>query len=233
MAEHTGESYLGKTAAYGKMVATKPIYAYYERPAVLSLLPAVANATVLDAGCGSGWYTEHLVSQGASVTAIDLHPEFVTFTQERVGGQVRARQADLTARLDFLENEEFDLIVCSLVMHYLKDWVPTLEEFHRILKAQGVLVFSTHHPFNDWRLYQLDSYFAFALLHDEFDCGKVSFYRRPLTTMSRDLEEAGFYAERLLEPQPQAELRAIDPALYDRLNRNPWFLVVRARKKGA
>jgi hypothetical protein len=46
MTEHTGASYQGKADAYAKMVESKPIYAYYERPAVLSLLPALTNTAV-------------------------------------------------------------------------------------------------------------------------------------------------------------------------------------------
>jgi SAM-dependent methyltransferase len=231
MAEHTGASYQGRADAYADMVESKPIYAYYERPAVLSLLPPLANIAVLDAGCGNGWYTEYLLGQGASVTAIDLDFDFVRLTQARAGEQARVLQADLTKPLDFAQAGEFDIVVCSLVMHYLKAWPATLQEFHRILQPQGALIFSTHHPFNDWKISQLEDYFAFELLHDEFDCGKVSFYRRPLTMISQDLDETGFYIERLLEPQPAEALRQVDQNVYDRLNNNPWFLIVRARKK--
>lgn len=231
MTEHTGASYQGKAEAYATMVESKPIYAYYERPAVLALLPDLTNTTVLDAGCGNGWYTEFLLRQGAAVTAIDLDLDFVRLTRTRGGGQARVLQADLTQPLDFARTSEFDIVVCSLVMHYLKAWSVTLREFHRILKPHGVLIFSTHHPFNDWKLYDLDDYFAFERLDDEFDCGKVSFYRRPLTMISQDLAEAGFYIERLLEPQPTKALQQVNQELYDRLNQNPWFLVVQARKK--
>ena len=46
--------------AYAAQVATKPHNAFYDRPALLALLPEVANRYVLDAGCGSGIYTEWL-----------------------------------------------------------------------------------------------------------------------------------------------------------------------------
>jgi SAM-dependent methyltransferase len=231
MTEHTGASYQGKADAYARMVESKPIYAYYEQPAVLSLLPALASTAVLDAGCGSGRYTEFLVSQGASVTAIDLDPDFVRLTKKRVSEQARVLQADLTKPLDFAREGEFDTVVCSLVMHYLKEWPATLQEFRRVLKPQGILVFTTQHPFSDWTRYHTEDYFSFERVEDEFDCGEVSLYRRPLTMISRDLDETGFYIERLLEPQPTEELRRVDQDEYERLSKNPCFLVVRARKK--
>ena len=113
MTEHTGASYQGKAAAYAAMIETKPIYAYYERPAVLSLLPNPSNATILDAGCGSGWYTTHLIRQGARVTAIDLHTDFIELTKANAGPSARVLQADLTKPLDFAQDGEFDSIVCS------------------------------------------------------------------------------------------------------------------------
>jgi SAM-dependent methyltransferase len=231
MTEHTGASYEGKASKYAEVVDTKPWNAYYERPAVISLLPLLTNVKVLDAGCGSGWYAEYLLNRGATVTAFDLNSEFVALTRSRVGERVRVLQADLASPLEFAGDGEFDVALSALVLHYLRDWQPVLREFHRLLKTRGTLVFSTHHPFMDWKLFNKEDYFALELLEDEWDIGKVSFYRRPLAAISHDLDSAGFFIERLLEPQPTEEFRRVDPEGYERLTRNPWFLCVRARKK--
>jgi len=229
--EHTGTSYEGIAGKYAETVDTKPWNAYYERPAVISLLPALLNARVLDVGCGSGWYAEYLLSRGAAVTAFDVNLEFVTLTRTRVGERAHVLRADLADPLDFAGDGEFDVVVSPLVMHYLKDWQPVFREFHRVLKPHGMLVFSTHHPFMDWTLFDKEDYFALELLEDEWDIGKVSFYRRPLSAISQALDSAGFFIERLLEPQPTEDFRRVHPEGYERLAKNPWFLVVRARKK--
>jgi SAM-dependent methyltransferase len=231
MTEHTGASYEAIAGKYAETVDTKPWNAYYERPAVISLLPVLAQAKVLDAGCGSGWYTEYLLGRGATVTAFDVNAEFVALTKARVGSRANVLQADLAHPLGFADDEAFDVIVCPLTMHYLKNWRPAFCEFHRILKPQGVLVFSTHHPFMDWKLFNKEDYFALELLEDEWDVGKVRFYRRPLTAMSEALNAAGFFIERLLEPQPTEDFRRVNAEGYERLMKNPWFLVIRARKK--
>jgi len=231
MTQHTGASYDGIAGKYAEIVDTQPWNAYYERPAVISLLPLLTEAKVLDAGCGSGWYAEYLLNCGATVTAFDLNTEFVALTRSRVGEKARVLQADLACPLDFAGDGEFDLALSALVLHYLRDWQPVLREFHRILKPRGTLVFSTHHPFMDWKLFNKEDYFAIELLEDDWKIGKVSFYRRPLTVISQDLESAGFFIERLLEPLPTDEFRRVDSEGYERLTRNPWFLCIRARKK--
>ncbi|GEM_PF-4568808 len=64
MPEHTGASYQGIAGQYARQVDTNPMNACYERPAVLSLLPSLAQNRVLDAGCGSGWYNERVAVNG-------------------------------------------------------------------------------------------------------------------------------------------------------------------------
>ena len=177
MTEHTGDAYDVIAEKYAATVDTKPWNAYYERPATLSLLPPLAGTRVLDVGCGSGWYAEYLVEHGAIVTSFDFNQKMVELTQTRLGNRARVLQADLALPLSFAQDAEYDLAVCPLVMHYLRDWLPPLKELNRALKPGGVLVFSTHHPFNDWKLFNRDDYFATELLHDEWeDIGKVSFY---------------------------------------------------------
>jgi SAM-dependent methyltransferase len=148
-----------------------------------------------------------------------------------VGSRAVVLKADLARPLSFAEDAQFDVVVCSLVMHYLKDWQPAFREFHRVLKPRGVLVFSTHHPTMDWQQFNREDYFAVELLDDDWGIGKVQFYRRPLTLMSHDLDATGFFIERLLEPQPTEVFRQANPAGYERLSKNPWFLAIRARKK--
>ena len=230
MADHTGSSYDDIANKYADTVEDKPIMVYFERPAFLSLLPSVKNMQVLDAGCGNGWYSAYLLAEGAKVTAFDFNKDFVKRTEERLQERARVFQANLAEPLTMLSDEAFDLIICPLVMHYIKDWLPVFKDFNRILKAGGHLIFSTHHPSTDLQLSKGDDYFATELIEDEWDVGKVTFYRRPLTTMTTDLRNAGFVIEDILEPQPLKTLEAIDADLYKRFNTNPLRLMFRVRK---
>ncbi|SFK81991.1 Methyltransferase domain-containing protein [Paenibacillus sp. 1_12] len=120
--------------------------AYYERPAMMKLMPSVMHKlTVLDAGCAAGWYTEQFIKLGSQVTSVDLSPAMVEACKRRVGNDAAVFTCDLTETLPF-NNETFNLILSSLTLHYIDDWVPTFREFHRILKPGGQLIFSVHHP---------------------------------------------------------------------------------------
>lgn len=227
---HTADHYRAIAAQYAEMVDEQPMNAYYERPATLSLLPPLAGTAVLDAACGPGWYTEYLLGQGAHVTAFDIIPHFVELTKMRVGDEATVVQADLSQPLRFAATAAFDLVICPLALHYLRDWSTPLREFHRVLKPHGRLVFSTHHPFKDWQSFETDNYFRQDLLDDVWEIGPVQFYRRPLTAMSKALHSAGFVIDYLLEPQPTADFRRANPKRHEHLLKNPWFLHIRATK---
>jgi SAM-dependent methyltransferase len=79
--------------------------------------------------------------------------------------------------------------VASLVMHYLRDWVPTLRELRRVLRPEAVFVLSTHQPAMDAELAGSGDYFATELLRDRWTVGgreyEVRFWHRPLSAMFR------------------------------------------------
>lgn len=214
---------------YSAAVDMRPHNAYYERPATLSLLPAVAGLHVLDAGSGNGWYSEHFLSHGARVTACDVSPVMVQHTQTRVGERASVYVADLAQPLAFAHDRTFDLVVAPLVLHYLEHWEPTLTEFRRILRNHGTLVFSTHHPTADYQHHPASNYFTTHLVEEEWEVGTVRFYRRPMSAIVNALTESGFCIERMLEPQPTPEYHQVDPSEYEQLMRFPHFVVIRAR----
>jgi ubiquinone/menaquinone biosynthesis C-methylase UbiE len=56
----------------------------YERPQMLSLLPALQGKNVLDIGCGTGFYTEHALNAVANVTAIDISQKMLDVLALRI-----------------------------------------------------------------------------------------------------------------------------------------------------
>src|SRR2546421_4941598 len=66
--------------------ATQNVHnAYYERPAVLSLLPPIQGKRVLDIGCGPGLYAAWFVEHGAQVVGLDISSQMVERARLRVG----------------------------------------------------------------------------------------------------------------------------------------------------
>ena len=231
--ERSARQYDAMAAEYAADNAESAYNAYYERPAMMSLLGEVAGLRVLEVGCGSGSLTAWLVDQGAAVTALDVSPRMVDLASRRVGERATVLVADLQQPLSFAENASFDLVVASLVLHYVKDWESVLRECRRVLSPNGAVVFSTHHPTMDWELHSPDDYFAVKQVTEIWQKGagefEVTFWRRPLTAMTRAVASAGFVIEQLVEPEPKAELQARDPGAYDLIRTKPRFLFFRLR----
>ena len=199
--------------------------AHYDRPAVLGLLGDVAGRRVLDVGCGSGIYVEELARRGAEVVAFDSSAKLVGHARQRAAGVADIRVHDLRDPLDWLADASVDDAVMALVLHHIDRPVAALREVHRVLRPEGRLVLSTVHPMADWR--QLGgSYFTDEMVEDTWNDGwRVRFRRAPLTTWCAEFREAGFHIDRLVEPLPAESMRERFPDTYDKLAREPFFIV--------
>lgn len=220
---------------YVRQVDANPWNAEYDRPATLSLLPAVNGREVLDAGCGAGWYAERLLEAGARVTGIDASAVMVAHARRRLGARADLRVHDLAEPLPFADGM-FDVVLSPLVLHYLPDIGPTLQEFRRVLQRDGTLVFSTHHPCHEADRLEAEGravdYFATEAVEEVWaDVGRVRFFRRPLSAVFEGLSTAGFAVERVMEPRPTDAFRAQQPEACARLRRRPAFRCIRARPR--
>lgn len=220
---------------YADDADTDPVKVSYDRPAILAMAGEVRGKRVLDAGCASGSLAELLVQRDASVVGIDLNPRLVERARQRLAGRAELVIADVSAPMPFLESSSFDIVVASLLLHYLSDWGPTLREFARVLRPGGLLLVSTHHPTRDVGITEPPApYFETVLLTDTWHKSgreyQVHFYHRPLSAIVDALADAGFLVERVPEPVPDRSAFARDPALYERMIDGPWFLFIRAVK---
>jgi SAM-dependent methyltransferase len=221
--------------AYAARLDTKAHNAFYDRPAVLSLLPPVEGKRVLDAGCRPGVYAEWLADHGADVVGIDVCQRMVELAGLRLGNKASVILADLGQSLDFLPSNSFDLVLSALTLDYVRDWAGLFREFFRILRDPGHFVFSVGHPSDEfYEHHPHGNYFEVELVDFEWrgfgPPVRVPNYRRPLGAMLDPLLGAGFVLERLLEPRPTQEFRERDPRDYEKLMRWPGFICFRARK---
>lgn len=187
----------------------------------------------LDAGCGPGHHAEALADRGAIVTGIDTSEGLLSIATELLCGRASLKRASLSEPLPF-EDASFDCILASLVMHYLRDWEPTLVEFHRVLAPNGRLVISTHHPFMDHAIAHGNDYFATYQFDEEWKLGEgiasMSFWHRPLSAMTRALNDSGFALDRIEEPAPDPVVRNLDPEAWQSLTSEPRFIFLVARR---
>lgn len=98
--------------------------------------------TVLDLGCGDGYWSKRLAKRGWQVTSADgfdtRHPT--------------AHQINFEESLPFVDNQ-FDLIWCSEVIEHIKDVEQLVSEMRRITKPGGRIVTTT--PNSSFWLYKI------------------------------------------------------------------------------
>ncbi|MEM9892698.1 MAG: class I SAM-dependent methyltransferase [Actinomycetota bacterium] len=202
------DHYDGFAEAYADDNASNLFNAYYERPAMLELAGDVDGHRVLDAGCGSGLLAEALLARGARVTGFDASPAMVDLARDRLGDDTAVHVADLAGRLPFAD-AEFDDVVASLVLHYLRDWTAPLAEIRRIVRPGGRLLLSVNHP-AIFKLANLHAdYFALTEYSEEYifsgESAVLTYWHRPLHAMTSAFADAGFRITVISEPPPAAD----------------------------
>lgn len=124
--------------AYGRYMGR------YSAPLALELLDLVdarLGQRALDVGCGPGVLTEPLVERlGAdAVAAIDPSEAFVAALRERLPGVDAHRGA--SESLPFAD-DEFDLALAQLVVHFMTDPVAGIREMARVTRPDGLVAAS-------------------------------------------------------------------------------------------
>ena len=228
------EAYQKLAEAYASLIETKPHNAYYDRPAVFSLINDSTDKTILDAGCGPGVYTEWLISKGAKVIGLDASEKMLEFARARNHERAEFIQANLEEPMPFFSDQHFDGIVSALAVTYVMNLKALFGEFNRILKNAGWIVFSTEHPFFAYKYFKIENYFETTQVSCKWRGfgTKVTMpsYFHSLGYISEAMTDNGFAIEKILEPKPTDEFKKADWEKYNRLMKFPDFICFKARK---
>ncbi len=114
-----------------------------QRLDLTSLQPSV----IVDVGCGTGWGTEYLLKKykKAKIISLDLSPEMLKQTKAKGGWLRKLRLICADAENIPLDDESVDLVFSNLMLQWC-DYKKVFAEFKRILKPDGLLMFSTFGP---------------------------------------------------------------------------------------
>lgn len=151
---------------------------------------------MLDAGCGPGFIAAQLAALGYRVTGIDASEEGIRLARSKYPGlrfETHSVYDDLS---DLAPDDGWDLIVSAEVIEHLFAPPRFLNNMHRHLRHDGVLLISC--PYHGY-LKNL----AISLINGwdrhhtvDWECGHIKFFsRRSLTKMLKQagFEETGFW----------------------------------------
>lgn len=108
---------------------------------LLSLQPDWRGKTVLDVGCGTGYFSEKLKLAGANVIALDLSDKMLEVARRRCGNSLKYIAGDAEA-LPLADNS-VDVVFSSLALQWCRDLSAPLQELKRVTRPGGRVLFTT------------------------------------------------------------------------------------------
>jgi 2-polyprenyl-3-methyl-5-hydroxy-6-metoxy-1,4-benzoquinol methylase/glycosyltransferase involved in cell wall biosynthesis len=113
--------------------------------AVALALPA--GSRVLDVGCGSGWLSEYFARLGYDVTGVDISPDLVEMSRERVAHVAYGADHETPLRCEFRVHdierapleEKFDACICYDSLHHFEDERAVVRNLAAMMDVGGQL----------------------------------------------------------------------------------------------
>lgn len=204
----------------------------------LQLIGDVKNKHVLELGCGGAQCSIAFAKKGAIVIAADISYVEIEFakklaTENKVQIQFYERDiVDLTPIVD----KSQDIVFSAFALMYIDDLSGCFKEIHRVLKDDGIFVWSVGHPFHDVidsKTFQLRESYLDTGIKIEDDFANVL---RTVSDYFNITINAGFVVEKMIEPDsrkhyphdPWYGLWDYSPEL---LAKVPATLIFKCRKK--
>lgn len=206
------------------------------------LLGPVTGKRVLDLGCGGGQSSIAFAKQGAISIGVDFSVEQLAYARRLLeseeGIRVELRHGDL-AELAFQRADSVDIVFSAFALQYMPDLNRVFRQVHRVLKPNGMLLFSIPHPalgltnqastvvkkgagqltLEPPPVTVARSYFDHSPLEDQYNQAVFTEYHRTVSDVFMGLVRSSYRVDAMIEPD------TADNSLL------PRALIVRARKE--
>lgn len=175
------------------------------------LLPAVTGERVLDIACGQGRMSRYLARLGADVTGVDISAAMLGKARTTGPEEIAYFCADVSRHPGWWDGRLFDGCTCKLALMDIDDLPGTLSTVTTVLRQGGWFVASIVYPCfpgsergrSSWpprEGYEREDWWTSPDHYREGARIRVGATHRKLSTILNALLDAGFEAQRFVEP---------------------------------
>ncbi len=185
----------------------------YAKESELNLLGDVAEKRVIELGCGAAENSITLAKKGAICTGVDISIEQIKFAKNLIKENrvsIELVEGDLE-NLVMINDNTFDIALSIFALDWMQDLNAAFMEAYRVLKKNGIFVFSMQHPiFNllgaedcdPKELKISESYFEKEVTFVESTEIDLRVHASKISDIINGLISVGFKIETILEPKP-------------------------------
>ena len=183
-----------------------------------------SNLRICDVACGQGHLSRRL-AEYADVTGVDISASLLELAKQIQAHSLRIEYIlDDAQSLSKLEDETFDAVVINMALMDIPNHKSTFDNCHRILKREGIFVFSILHPCFESPFDANNPPIELSPNGDFLACrvnryleeghwksggsgvrGRVGAYHRTISTYLNDLISSGFAVQAVYEPALQED----------------------------
>lgn len=207
------------------------------------MLPNFEGKRVLDIGCGFGWHCRYAADESAkSVLGVDISSKMIQRAKEMTTNENIKYECMALEDISF-EKNKYDVVISSLVFHYVRDFDQVCKKIYNSLVEGGELIFSVEHPIftsihtQDWCYnsngdimhWPIDNYQDEGLRDTRFLDEHVIKYHRTIETYINTMIKNGFVITKISEPVPPQDMVENNPYLKNEFRR-PMFLMIKSMK---
>lgn len=174
----------------------------------------ITGKKILDVGCGSGLDLDFFQEKGLKVYGIDISPELVAITKEKL-----PKQEILEGTFNYLpwKDSTFDIIWSKYALQHEKDISISLQEIYRVLKKKGKAFIQVTHPMRSCELITNKNYFQKGEIinYPTIDGNIINEYHHTITEWIQTILQTGFtitYFEEILNRPIQEYSGTISPS---------------------
>jgi len=217
-------------------------------PFVYSIIGDPKGKTIYDIGCGNGYMARNLANKGAEVFASDASLLLIDDAKRKSKDQsIVYRVHDATDFSEYKDNQ-FDVVVMNMVIHYIQDLEKLFDGIRRVLKKNGVFVFSTNHffrpayPYSEWIPGKIDGKNKLFIKVTDYlnkrdvvvesawdKKTKMVIYNHPLNELINGMAKRGLFTFRIEEPESVGFAKDFSMEL-QKSHHIPTFMTIGARK---